>query len=88
MDAVGKWGKVYRESIDTTVSGGRVTGNGLAAKVWIPKINLIIAGGFSPNNDGVDDKFIILRPWGTTVSLRIFNRWGPKSFTKNPKLSK
>jgi gliding motility-associated-like protein len=76
VDAVGKWGKVYRESIDTTVSGGRVTGNGLAAKVWIPKINLIIAGGFSPNNDGVDDKFIILRPWGTTVSLRIFNRWG------------
>jgi len=76
VDAMGKWGKVYRESIDTTVSSGRVTGNGLAAKVWIPKINLIIAGGFSPNNDGVDDKFIILRPWGTKVSLRIFNRWG------------
>jgi len=76
VDAMGKWGKVYRESIDTTVSSGRVSGNGLAAKVWIPKINLIIAGGFSPNNDGVDDKFIILRPWGTKVSLRIFNRWG------------
>jgi gliding motility-associated-like protein len=76
VNAVGKWGKVYRESIDTTESAGRVTGNGVAAKVWIPKINLIIAGGFSPNNDGVDDKFIILRPWGTKVSLRIFNRWG------------
>ena len=74
--ALTKWGNVSRQSIDTVLSGGRISGAGLANKVAIPRIDLVIAGGFSPNRDGIDDKFIILRPGGSTIQLKIFNRWG------------
>ncbi|RYD94667.1 MAG: DUF11 domain-containing protein, partial [Sphingobacteriales bacterium] len=39
------------------------------AKVYIPE-------GFSPNNDGVNDKFVIVSTPGDVVSLEIYNRWG------------
>ncbi len=42
----------------------------------VPKADLIIAGGFSPNNDGLNDKWIIIRPFGTTIKVKVFNRWG------------
>ena len=50
--------------------------NRLATVFKIPKLDIIIPGGFSPNNDGVDDKFIITKPYGTRISLQVFNRWG------------
>ena len=42
----------------------------------VPKADLIIAGGFSPNFDGYNDKWIIVRPFGTRVEVKVFNRWG------------
>ena len=42
----------------------------------IPKIPLNIPEGFSPNNDGIDDTWVIRRPMGTKVSVWIINRWG------------
>jgi gliding motility-associated-like protein len=42
----------------------------------VPKADLIIAGGFSPNNDGFNDRWIIVRPFGTTIKVKVFNRWG------------
>jgi gliding motility-associated-like protein len=42
----------------------------------IPKVEVIIPGGFSPNNDGIDDTWVIKRPYGTNISVKIFNRWG------------
>ena len=42
----------------------------------IPKVELNIPEGFSPNNDGVDDTWIIKRPFGSKVSVWIYNRWG------------
>jgi gliding motility-associated-like protein len=42
----------------------------------IPKIPLNIPEGFSPNNDGIDDTWIIRRPTGTKVSVWVINRWG------------
>ncbi|OAQ42274.1 hypothetical protein A5893_03950 [Pedobacter psychrophilus] len=32
--------------------------------------------GFSPNNDGVHDKFVIENTAGKLVSLEVYNRWG------------
>jgi gliding motility-associated-like protein len=83
VTATTKWGNVFRQSIDTVLSGGRVSGTGLANKVAIPRIDLVIAGGFSPNRDGIDDKFIILKPGGTTIKLQIFNRWGNVVYQNN-----
>ncbi|MFN5761798.1 MAG: gliding motility-associated C-terminal domain-containing protein, partial [Sphingobacteriales bacterium] len=83
VTATTKWGNVSRQSIDTVLSGGRLSGAGLANKVAIPRIDLVIAGGFSPNRDGIDDKFIILKPGGTTIKLQIFNRWGNVVYQNN-----
>ena len=37
---------------------------------------LIIAPGLSPNNDNVNDDFIIINNTGKKLNLTIFNRWG------------
>jgi gliding motility-associated-like protein len=42
----------------------------------IPEIDVIIPSGFSPNNDGINDSFVIIRPFNSNVSLEVFNRWG------------
>jgi gliding motility-associated-like protein len=42
----------------------------------IPKIPLNIPEGFSPNNDGIDDTWVIRRSLGTKVSVWVINRWG------------
>ena len=39
------------------------------AAVFIPQ-------GFSPNGDGVNDRFVIQGTTGLTVSLEVYNRWG------------
>jgi len=38
--------------------------------------DLFIPGGFSPNNDGINDFFVIENPQGKQISLEIYNRWG------------
>ncbi len=42
----------------------------------IPDLSIDIPEAFSPNRDGVNDRFIILKPFGTTLDLEVFNRWG------------
>ncbi len=42
----------------------------------IPDLTIDIPEAFSPNRDGVNDRFIILKPFGTILDLEVFNRWG------------
>lgn len=42
----------------------------------IPGVEIFVPGGFSPNQDGMNDYFVIRRPSQTTIQLEIFNRWG------------
>ena len=42
-----------------------------------------IAGGFSPNNDGIDDIWIIKRPYGTVIAVKVFNRWGNEVYSNS-----
>ncbi len=42
----------------------------------IPDLTIDIPEAFSPNRDGVNDRFVILKPFGTTLELEVFNRWG------------
>ena len=44
--------------------------------VIIPDVIIDIPEVFSPNRDGVNDRFVIIKPFGTTLNLEIFNRWG------------
>jgi gliding motility-associated-like protein len=47
----------------------------------IPQVDIKIPEGFSPNNDGIDDTWIITRPFGTTIGVKIFNRWGNEVYS-------
>lgn len=62
-------------SIDTTVSGV-LTPLGVPTPVVIPKVTYKIPDGFSPNRDGINDRFVVIRPFGSIISLEVFNRWG------------
>ena len=63
-------------STDTTASNGAILLNGLPARTNIPKVGYIIPDGFSPNRDGMNDVFVVIRPYQTTISIEVFNRWG------------
>jgi uncharacterized repeat protein (TIGR01451 family)/gliding motility-associated-like protein len=39
-------------------------------------LSVFIPEGFSPNNDGINDLFVIRGATGLTVSLEVYNRWG------------
>lgn len=41
---------------------------------------LFIPEGFSPNNDGINDVFIVSNSQGKTVSLEVYNRWGNRVY--------
>ncbi|MEI6152248.1 MAG: gliding motility-associated C-terminal domain-containing protein, partial [Chitinophagia bacterium] len=55
--------------------------NRLPTAFIVPKIDVIVPGGFSPNNDGFDDAWIIKRPFGTKITVRVFNRWGNEVYS-------
>ena len=74
--AVAKWFNVARQSIDTTVSGGRKHGAGLPTLTVLPMVDIKISDVITPNNDGFNDRWIILRPSNVKVGVTIFNRWG------------
>jgi gliding motility-associated-like protein len=48
-----------------------------------PDTTVFIPQGFSPNNDGTNDVFIITGTGGKNVSVQIFNRWGSKVYENN-----
>jgi uncharacterized repeat protein (TIGR01451 family)/gliding motility-associated-like protein len=53
---------------------------GLAEAEFTPIVitsdgGLFIPEGFSPNGDGINDKFVIRHPSGTKIVLEIYNRW-------------
>jgi gliding motility-associated-like protein len=74
--AVAKWFNVTRQSIDTTVSNGRKHGAGLPTVTIIPNVDIKISDVITPNNDGYNDKWIILRPSNVKVGVTVINRWG------------
>ncbi|MBD2699620.1 gliding motility-associated C-terminal domain-containing protein [Spirosoma sp. BT702] len=45
---------------------------------------VFIPEGFSPNDDGINDRFVIQRlPQGSTVQLEVYNRWGQLVYQSN-----
>lgn len=63
-----------KHTADSTLGAG-VTEDG--ASVFIPE-------GFSPNGDGINDRFVLRQvPAGTTVQLAVYNRWGQVVYQQN-----
>lgn len=48
-----------------------------------PDTTVFVPEGFSPNNDGTNDVFVISGTGGANVSVQIFNRWGSKVYENN-----
>ncbi|PRY52352.1 gliding motility-associated-like protein [Arcticibacter pallidicorallinus] len=48
--------------------------------VSLVRQNLFIPGGFSPNNDGINDVLIIQNSLGRKIHLEIYNRWGNRIY--------
>jgi len=68
-----KWGLV--NVLSTTDS--KFSGSTNKATPYIVKdLDILIPEGFSPNYDGINDKFIIIKPYDVTIDLEVFNRWG------------
>jgi gliding motility-associated-like protein len=81
--AQSKWGAVVRESIDLSRSGGRKHGlPGIPTQTPTPQVDLFIADVLTPNNDGINDTWKILRPNSVRIDVRIFNRWGQEVYKK------
>ncbi|MEJ2880807.1 Ig-like domain-containing protein [Pedobacter sp. GR22-6] len=52
----------------------------LFTPVNLIKQNIFIPGGFSPNNDGVNDFFVVENGTGKQISLEVYNRWGNRIY--------
>ncbi|MET3114113.1 gliding motility-associated-like protein [Pedobacter sp. CG_S7] len=48
--------------------------------VTLNQVELFIPGGFSPNNDGINDYFFIENAANVQIHLEIFNRWGNRIY--------
>lgn len=46
----------------------------------LSRVPLFIPEGFSPNNDGINDLFVITNSAGRTILLNIYNRWGNRVY--------
>ncbi|MFZ9207333.1 MAG: gliding motility-associated C-terminal domain-containing protein, partial [Sediminibacterium sp.] len=63
-------------STDVTVTGGSFPAGGAPTPAVIPVVTYIIPDAFSPNRDGINDRFVVIRPYQSVISLQVFNRWG------------
>ncbi|GAB3034593.1 hypothetical protein GCM10027185_40650 [Spirosoma pulveris] len=73
--------KKAKESISLT--GNETTQFMLHSQESEQDLGLFIPEGFSPNGDGVNDRFVIkLLPASVTIQLEIFNRWGQLVYQK------
>lgn len=48
--------------------------------VSLVRESLFIPGGFSPNNDGINDFLIIQNSLGRKIHLEVYNRWGNRIY--------
>jgi len=74
LQARSPYGTFKVTSNDPTVSNGLTVR--APTKFILPFIDIFIPSGFSPNRDETNDLFVITRPFNTTISLEVFNRWG------------
>lgn len=79
-NAKSPYGKVQVASTSTNPIGETIKQPTLFT---IPELAINIPEGFSPNRDGVNDKFVIIKPFGTILELEVFNRWGNVVYTNS-----
>ena len=79
-------GIIVAKGVVANVYSDDLTGIGTKPRVTvtaIPEVELTIPDAFSPNNDGYNDKFVIIHPPDLQLRFEVFNRWGSKVFLSN-----
>ena len=75
-----KWGTIIMQS-STNSSNELNTKN--STNYFVKDLRIYIPEGFSPNHDGSHDKLVIIKPFGVTLNIQIFNRWGNVVYTNS-----
>ena len=83
VSAPTNFGVINLNSTDPTTIASPTDSTRKSTLFKIPLVEVIIPGGFSPNNDGVDDTWKIQRPFGTKISVQVFNRWGNEVYAND-----
>jgi gliding motility-associated-like protein len=73
VNATTKWGTITMESSSLTKA---TETSKTPTNYNIKEFKIFIPEGFSPNNDGINDYFIIVKPFNTKIDLEIYNRSG------------
>jgi len=79
VKATTKWGTISVES-SLLMKTNEKTKTPTTYDIKELKIN--IPEGFSPNNDGINDYFIIIKPFNVKIDLEIYNRSGKIVYSK------
>ncbi len=87
LTAVSPYGKFTIASTqlvsnDPTATGG-TSADPQPTRFLIPEVKIFIPEAFSPNRDGKNDTYVIIRPYATQISMEIFNRWGNLVYRSN-----
>jgi gliding motility-associated-like protein len=70
------FGTFKMSTYDSKVSGSSPSIAGSPTRFNVPEITILIPTGFSPNRDGQNDVFVIVRPYNITIGLEMFDRTG------------
>jgi gliding motility-associated-like protein len=81
LNAKTPYGKLSMNSSSKSWSSSDITKT--PTPYTIPDLRIDIPEGFSPNGDGVNDRFVIIKPYGTILELEVFNRWGNIVYTNS-----
>ncbi len=70
-------------SVSANTIWGKINLSSIPTSYYVADLQINIPQGFSPNRDGINDKFVIIRPAHLTLELQIFNRWGNIVYENN-----
>lgn len=72
---------IYIKDIKT--DGDQSTSIAEPTETVLPQITIFIPDGFSPNGDGINDKFVISHLASTKIDIEVYNRWGILVYKSN-----
>jgi gliding motility-associated-like protein len=73
--------QVYRYTIEAIPNAGGITPSVSNTKTETKNPNLVYPSAFTPNGDGLNDRFIVFGRYVSGFEMSIFNRWGELLFS-------
>jgi len=74
---------LYNQSVSILSDDISIPGIQDPTRTVIPEVSLFIPDAFSPNEDTINDKFVIIHPSQSKIEFEVYNRWDNKVFASN-----